>query len=67
MNRSPKIPFTEDVRKVPETETVCYCSQVTKADIQCAKEEGARSLVEIKKATGACTQGRCRETSPRGR
>ena len=67
MNRSPKIPFTEDVRKAPETETVCYCSQVTKADIQRAKEESARSLAEIKTATGACTQGRCRENSPRGR
>ena len=67
MNRSPKIPFTEDVRKAPETETVCYCSQVTKADIQRAKEESACSLAEIKTATGACTQGCCRETSPRGR
>jgi len=67
MNRSPKIPFTEDVRKAPETETVCYCSQVIKADIQRAKKEGARSLAEIKTATGACTQGRCRETSPTGR
>ncbi len=27
MNRSVEMPFTEDTRKAPETETVCYCSQ----------------------------------------
>ena len=57
--------FTGDIRKAPETETVCYCSHVTKAQILRAMESGARSLEEIKAATGACTQGRCRETSPR--
>lgn len=59
--------FTEDIRQAPETETVCWCSNVTKADILRAKKKGARTLDEIKSATGACTQGRCRETSPRGR
>lgn len=67
MNGLVDIPFTEDIRKAPETETVCYCSQVTKADILRAKENGARILAEIKVATGACIQGRCKETSPRGR
>lgn len=67
MNRSVDIPFSEDIRVAPGTETVCYCSQVTKADILCAKKNGARTLAEIKAATGACTQGRCKETSPRGR
>ena len=66
MNRSFEIPFTEDICNAPETETVCYCSQVTKADILRAKKEGARRLAEIKAATGACTRGRCNETSPRG-
>ena len=62
-----QLTFTEDIREAPGTETVCYCSQVTKADILRAKEKGARSLAEIKATTGACTQGRCKETSPRGR
>ena len=66
-NRSVDIPFTEDIRNAPGTEMVCYCSQVTKADILCAKEKGVQSLAEIKAATGACTQGRCKEASPRGR
>jgi NAD(P)H-nitrite reductase large subunit len=67
MNRQVDMPFTEDIRKAPGTETVCYCSQVTKADILRAREKGARTLAEIKAATAACTQGRCKETSPRGR
>ena len=67
MNRQIDMPFTEDIRRAPGAETVCYCSRVTKADILHAKEKGAQTLAEIKAATGACTQGRCRETSPRGR
>ncbi len=53
MNRSVDIPFSEDIRVAPETETVRYCSQVTKADILCAKQKGAQTLTEIKAATGA--------------
>ena len=66
MNRSIDVLFTEDIRKAPESETVCYCSKVTKADILRAKANGALTLTEIKGATGACTQGRCKEASPRG-
>jgi len=40
---------------------------VTKGDILSAKRGGAVTLEDIKKATGACTLGRCRETNPRGR
>jgi NAD(P)H-nitrite reductase large subunit len=67
MDKSPEMPFTEDIRKAPDTEMVCYCSQVTKADILHAKRKGAHTLSEIKAATEACAQGRCKETSPRGR
>jgi len=67
MNKLHDTSFTEDIRKAPETEKVCYCSHETKADILRAMGRGARSLAGIKTATGACTQGRCRETSPRGR
>jgi NAD(P)H-nitrite reductase large subunit len=66
-NQLQDAPFTEDVRKALETETVCYCSGVTKGDILRAMGQGARTMDDIKAATGACTQGRCRETSPRGR
>ena len=59
--------FTDDIRKAPDTEMVCYCSKVTKARILRAIGNGACSVTEIKNATGACTQGRCKETSPRER
>jgi nitrite reductase (NADH) large subunit len=59
--------FTEDILKAPEAEMVCYCSQVTKAQVLRAMAAGARTLDDIKAATGACTQARCRETSPRRR
>ena len=48
MNRSVEMPFSEDIHKAPETETVCDCFQVTKADILNAEKEGARTLAEIK-------------------
>lgn len=60
-------PFTKDIRRAPSSEMVCYCANVTKAQIMRAVEAGAQSLKDIKAATGACTQGRCREASPRGR
>jgi NAD(P)H-nitrite reductase large subunit len=41
---SGKMPFSEDIRHAPETETVCYCSEVTKGDILRAVTEGARSV-----------------------
>ncbi|MFZ5569639.1 MAG: (2Fe-2S)-binding protein [Thermodesulfobacteriota bacterium] len=59
--------YTEDIREAPDTEMVCYCSDVTKGGILRAMARGATSLSEIKAATTACTQGRCRETNPRGR
>ncbi|MDI6796334.1 MAG: (2Fe-2S)-binding protein [Desulfatibacillaceae bacterium] len=59
--------YTKDIRLAPDFETVCYCSSVTKADILRAKQKGATSLADIKKMTGACTQGQCRQVSPRGR
>jgi NAD(P)H-nitrite reductase large subunit len=57
--------FTGDVLKAPLTETVCYCSNVTKGRIISAIREGARNLEDIKIATGACTAGKCKELSPR--
>jgi NAD(P)H-nitrite reductase large subunit len=67
MSEVKPIAFTQDILTAPGTETVCYCAGVTKADILRAKAAGGRSLADIKAATGACTQDRCRETSPRRR
>ncbi len=56
-----------DIRQAPPEELVCYCSGVSKGRILEAMAQGAASLAQVKAATGACTQGRCRELSPRGR
>lgn len=47
-------------------EIVCYCSNVTKGQIIDALEHGARTVNDIRKMTGACTVGKCKELSPRG-
>lgn len=67
MNSKREASFTEDIRNAPATETVCYCSGVTKAEILNVMDNGTRSLADIKEITGACTRGRCKELSPRGR
>jgi nitrite reductase (NADH) large subunit len=51
----------------PDEEVVCFCSGVTKGQIQAAIKAGARSLADIKAATGACTVAKYRELSPRRR
>ncbi|MBI5523252.1 MAG: (2Fe-2S)-binding protein [Desulfarculus sp.] len=51
----------------PPEAVVCHCSGVTKGQIMEAVSKGARSLAEIKAATGACTVARCGELSPRRR
>ena len=48
-------------------EIVCYCSKVTKGHILNALVDGAKTLDDIRKMTGACTLGRCKELSPRGK
>ena len=48
-------------------EIVCYCSNVTKGQIIEAMENGAKNLKDIRRMTGACTVGRCKELSPRGK
>ncbi|HCD44971.1 MAG TPA: (2Fe-2S)-binding protein [Lachnoclostridium sp.] len=47
-------------------EIICYCSKVTKREIINALVNGAKTLDDIRKMTGACTLGKCKELSPRG-
>ena len=47
-------------------EIICYCSNVTKGQIIKAMEQGAKTLNDIRKMTGACTLHRCKELSPNG-
>ena len=52
---------------IADDELVCFCSSVTAGAIRKAKEAGAVSMDDIRRMTGACTVGRCKELSPRGR
>lgn len=47
-------------------EMICYCSNVTKGQIIDAINNGARTMADIRRMTGACTVGKCKELSPRG-
>ena len=46
-------------------EIVCYCNHVTKGQIVEAMDNGARTLNDSRKMTGACTKGNCKVLSPR--
>ena len=59
--------FTEDILAAPDDEPVCWCSMVSKETILLAKQHGSTTLDQIREKTGACTIGRCKELSPRGR
>ncbi|MDK9718714.1 MAG: (2Fe-2S)-binding protein [Trichlorobacter sp.] len=50
-----------------DNELVCFCSSVTAGDIRQVKRNGATTMGDIRRMTGACTVGRCSELSPRGR
>ena len=59
--------FYENILEAPPDEQVCWCSGVNKRTILGALSNGARNMDDIRQMTGACTQGRCKEFSPRGR
>lgn len=48
-------------------ELVCYCDHVTKGTIIAAMEQGAKTLSDIKRMTGACTSCNCEQMHPEGR
>lgn len=62
-----KSTYTENVLDAPESEIVCWCSQVTKGAILAAKRQGVTSLEDVRTMTSACTVGDCKRLNPRGR
>ena len=48
-------------------ELVCYCDNVTKGEIIAAMEQGAKTLADIKRMTGACCSCKCAEMNPSGK
>ncbi|MHB8122321.1 MAG: (2Fe-2S)-binding protein [Desulfuromonadaceae bacterium] len=59
--------YTENILDAPLDEIVCWCNSVSKRSILDATRNGARDIDDIRRMTGACTQGRCKDLSPRGR
>ncbi len=59
--------FTENVLEAPLNEAVCWCSSVSKQSILVAIQTGAKNMDDIRRMTGACTIGRCKDLSPRSR
>ncbi len=47
-----------------EDKTICYCSNVKETQIIKELQNGAKNISDIRKRTGACTIGRCKELSP---
>ena len=46
-------------------EIICYCSNVTRGEIEKAMDNGAKNLDDIKEITGACTLCNCKEMNPK--
>jgi len=50
----------------PDT-IICYCKQVTQIEIERAIKRGAKTLIDIRQSTGACTGNQCKELNPSGK
>lgn len=48
-------------------ELICYCKNVTKAEIESAILRGAKTLKDIQESTEACTGNQCKELNPNKR
>ncbi|QIA08863.1 (2Fe-2S)-binding protein [Draconibacterium halophilum] len=46
------------------SKVICFCKNVSEAELIAATDKGAKSLQEIKDATGACTGSECKTPNP---
>jgi len=56
-----------DLNIVNPDKIICYCKYVTQIEIEKAIKEGAKTLSDIQKRTGACTGNQCKELNPSGK
>jgi len=49
-----------------EKTIICYCKSVSRKTIEEAIKNGAKSLKDIQKQTGACTGNECKTKNPKG-
>lgn len=47
-------------------ETICFCKDVTKEEIENAIQNGAKTLKDVQNMTSACTGNLCKELNPKG-
>ncbi len=47
-------------------EIICHCKNVTKAEIENAIKNGAKTLKDVQNMTSACTGNMCEELNPKG-
>lgn len=50
-----------------DNKLICYCDNVTKGEIIAAMEQGAKTLSDVKRMTGACCSCKCTELNPSGK
>ncbi|MBI9066587.1 MAG: (2Fe-2S)-binding protein [Salinivirgaceae bacterium] len=46
---------------------ICYCKNITEAEIKTARENGAKTLNDIQVQTKACTGNKCATLNPSGK
>ena len=46
---------------------ICFCNNVSLDEIELAIKNGAASLDDIKKVTGACNANQCKDKNPSGK
>jgi bacterioferritin-associated ferredoxin len=46
---------------------ICFCKTITEKTIQDAISNGAKTLTDIQKMTGACTGNQCKDLNPSGK
>ena len=47
--------------------TICYCSNLTSAEIKDAVRDGCRTITDVRKYTGKNITGQCAEKNPEGK
>ncbi len=57
----------DDVRSLEDSDLICYCIEVDKANIVKAIQKGANTLQAIKESTLACTGNDCARKNPNKR
>ena len=55
-----------EMNQESEEKMICYCKKVGKKEIEVAIENGASSLADVQRLTGAGTGSRCKELNPKG-